>query len=117
MSDKLERVRARVAAALAELEPMFPGYKLTFVARHEDTVRDADVIVSSESDLSPVAAVLAEHAHREAPYVCPGCHAVGEERCAPGCIDAEREMQAQADRDEFGDSDRWDDDGDADGDW
>lgn len=24
-----------------------------------------------------------------APYVCPGCHAVGGERCAPGCIDAE----------------------------
>lgn len=24
-----------------------------------------------------------------APYVCPGCHAVGEEPCAPGCIDDE----------------------------
>lgn len=23
------------------------------------------------------------------PYVCPGCHAVGGEPCAPGCIDAE----------------------------
>jgi Fe-S-cluster-containing hydrogenase component 2 len=23
-----------------------------------------------------------------APYVCPGCYAVGGERCAPGCIDA-----------------------------
>lgn len=22
----------------------------------------------------------------DAPYVCPGCHAVGE-RCAPGCVD------------------------------
>jgi hypothetical protein len=25
----------------------------------------------------------------QAPYVCPGCHAVGGEPCAPGCIDAE----------------------------
>lgn len=27
------------------------------------------------------------------PPVCPGCHAVGEERCAPGCIDAEIEAE------------------------
>jgi hypothetical protein len=27
------------------------------------------------------------------PHVCPGCHAVGEERCAPGCIDAEIEAE------------------------
>lgn len=31
----------------------------------------------------------------DAPYVCPGCHAVGEEPCHPGCIDA-----AMADADE-----------------
>ena len=31
------------------------------------------------------------------PYVCPGCHAVGEERCAPGCIDAEIEAEAERD--------------------
>lgn len=29
----------------------------------------------------------------EAPYVCPGCHAVGGERCAPGCIDDEIESE------------------------
>jgi hypothetical protein len=29
----------------------------------------------------------------EAPHVCPGCHAVGPERCAPGCIDAEIEAE------------------------
>jgi hypothetical protein len=23
------------------------------------------------------------------PHVCPGCYAIGEEPCAPGCIDAE----------------------------
>lgn len=28
-----------------------------------------------------------------APYVCPGCHAVGGEHCAPGCIDAEIEAE------------------------
>lgn len=28
-----------------------------------------------------------------APYVCPGCYAVGGERCAPGCIDAEIEAE------------------------
>ena len=33
----------------------------------------------------------------EAPYVCPGCYAVGGERCAPGCIDAEIEMQRDED--------------------
>lgn len=27
------------------------------------------------------------------PYVCPGCFAVGEEQCAPGCIDAEIEAE------------------------
>lgn len=27
--------------------------------------------------------------------VCPGCHAVGEERCAPGCIDAELEEECR----------------------
>lgn len=25
----------------------------------------------------------------DAPHVCPGCYAVGGERCAPGCVDAE----------------------------
>jgi hypothetical protein len=29
----------------------------------------------------------------EAPFVCAGCHAVGGERCAPGCIDAEIEAE------------------------
>lgn len=29
-----------------------------------------------------------------APYVCPGCHAVGE-RCAPGCIDAQIEAERE----------------------
>ena len=34
------------------------------------------------------------------PYVCPGCYAVGGERCAPGCIDAEIERQREEDDDE-----------------
>jgi predicted RNA-binding Zn-ribbon protein involved in translation (DUF1610 family) len=45
-----------------------------------------------------------------APYVCPGCHAVGGERCAPGCIDAEIE-EKHREAIESGDYDRFDDDG------
>jgi hypothetical protein len=41
-------------------------------------------------------AIVAEsgpwHGHA---YVCPGCHAVGGERCAPGCIDAEIERERE----------------------
>lgn len=45
----------------------------------------------------------------DAPYVCPGCYAVGGERCAPGCIDDEMDRE----REEAlmsGDYDRIDDD-------
>jgi hypothetical protein len=34
------------------------------------------------------------------PYVCPGCHAIGGEPCAPGCIDAELERQREDDYDQ-----------------
>jgi len=34
----------------------------------------------------------------DAPIVCPGCYAVGEEPCAPGCIDEEMRREAE-DRD------------------
>jgi hypothetical protein len=45
-----------------------------------------------------------------APYVCPGCFAVGGERCAPGCIDNEIETEYR-DAIERGDySERFDDD-------
>jgi hypothetical protein len=44
----------------------------------------------------------------EAPYVCPGCHAVGEEPCLPGCIDDEIETERR-DAFERGDYDRMDD--------
>src|SRR5262245_29864148 len=33
----------------------------------------------------------------ERPYVCPGCHAVGGERCAPDCIDAAIEAAREDD--------------------
>lgn len=46
----------------------------------------------------------------EPPVVCPGCHAVGEEACAPGCIDAEMEQEAK-ERRASGDTD--DENGDA----
>lgn len=29
-------------------------------------------------------------------HVCPGCHAVGAERCAPGCVDAEMAEEREA---------------------
>lgn len=35
--------------------------------------------------------LLDEWEHDAAPYVCPGCYAVGAERCAPGCPDDEPE--------------------------
>lgn len=44
-----------------------------------------------------------------APYVCPGCHAVGAEKCAPGCIDAEIEEERRHAL-ETGDYDRIDGD-------
>lgn len=47
----------------------------------------------------------------EVPYVCPGCHAVGGERCAPGCIDAEIEREHR-EAIESGDYDRFDEDDD-----
>jgi hypothetical protein len=34
----------------------------------------------------------------ESPFVCPGCYAVGGERCAPGCIDAEIEAEGERER-------------------
>lgn len=45
-----------------------------------------------------------EHEQAEGPYVCPGCHAVAPERCAPGCIDAEIE-EAHREAIERGDHD------------
>lgn len=41
---------------------------------------------------------LAAQVWEECPYVCPGCHAVAPERCAPGCIDAEIEEDARHER-------------------
>lgn len=31
----------------------------------------------------------------DAPYVCPGCYAVGGEKCADWCIDAEIERERE----------------------
>lgn len=31
----------------------------------------------------------------DAPYVCPGCYAVGGERCATGCIDDEMDRERE----------------------
>lgn len=47
----------------------------------------------------------------EAPYVCPGCYAVGGEPCLPGCIDAAIEAERSY-AIETGDYDRFEDDDD-----
>lgn len=39
----------------------------------------------------------------EAPIVCPGCHSVGDEPCAPGCIDDE--MAREREESTYGDVD------------
>jgi hypothetical protein len=41
--------------------------------------------------------------HECAPYVCPGCHAVGGERCAPGCIDDEMRNEREREYEELDD--------------
>jgi hypothetical protein len=48
----------------------------------------------------------------DAPFVCPGCHAVGAEECAPGCIDAEIEAERRhaIEHGEYGDYPNDDDD-------
>ncbi len=48
--------------------------------------------------------------NEEAPYVCPGCHAVAEP-CLPGCIDAEIEAERR-EAQESGDYDISEDDDD-----
>lgn len=56
--------------------------------------------------------IFGKLAEEDAPYVCPGCYAVGGERCAPGCIDAEIEDEHRRTI-EGGDYDRSQDDGEA----
>ena len=43
----------------------------------------------------------------DGPYVCPGCYAIGEAPCAPGCIDAEIAARDEHDR-ETRDMAEWD---------
>lgn len=91
--------------------------------RVEAAIAACEKQASSLDEVSKLAALLdGEKARIEwsnAPYVCPGCHAVGEEPCAPGCIDAE--IEAERDSvwvgcaDDYNDCDSlgqlWEDDG------
>lgn len=52
------------------------------------------------------------HDPDDEPYVCPGCYAVGDERCAPGCIDAEIEREREERQLYGGDLQRFDDEED-----
>lgn len=49
----------------------------------------------------------------DAPYVCPGCFAVGEERCAPGCIDDELRNEREHAIESGDYDDRYDENGDS----
>lgn len=88
--------------------------------RHcKDTYRRAAFLYSLAADaVARLRAGLAEEERRaqqeedERPYVCPGCHAVCGERCAPWCPDAamdrereEREMCGGEEDDDILDAD------------
>jgi len=52
-----------------------------------------------ESDYELMRALLEKRDTDMLARVCPGCHAVAPERCAPGCIDAEMEREREEERD------------------
>src|SRR5690348_14988237 len=77
---------ARITSALeamADVEREREGR----VSVYDEQVPDEDLSPEMASILG--AFVDARERRLDAPHVCPGCHAVGEEPCAPGCIDAE----------------------------
>ncbi len=43
--------------------------------------------------------------YEHGPYVCPGCHAIGGEKCLPGCIDNERREREEYERENYEASD------------
>lgn len=59
--------------------------------------RPATILLLDDADITAIARLainaLDADAIENAPHVCPGCYAVGEERCAPGCIDSEIEEE------------------------
>jgi hypothetical protein len=83
------------------------------VSRLDDLLGAAEAGALRHRELQElVCLVRAEVSPSEGPYVCPGCYAVGPERCAPGCIDAE--IEAEREHDQDNPSDRRDDDEEAD---
>jgi hypothetical protein len=89
---------------MERLESLFtPDCRLTFIMR-STTNADAYMVITAD-ELEKVIDVLEREMHLRAPYVCPGCYAVGGEPCAPGCIDAAREAaREEPDGDE---NDEW----------
>jgi len=73
-----------------------------------------------ESDYELMRSLLEKHDDEMLARVCPGCHAVAPERCAPGCIDAEIAREREDDL-THGNHDSVEDDSDEDdeptGDW
>lgn len=92
--EEAESLRARVAELEHEHDlSTSEGIR----ARIRDLEAEVDVLTS---ELEVVEEAEAEEARERwvdanLARVCPGCHAVGEERCAPGCIDAELEEERQ----------------------
>lgn len=74
----------------------------------------------NESDYELMRSLLEKHDDEMLARVCPGCHAVAPERCAPGCIDAEIAREREDDL-THGNHDSVEDDSDEDdeptGDW
>lgn len=78
----------------------YPGSMLT-VAELEEYLALLDERAKREAhtanQLAMLDALSNVGAPDEAPFVCPGCYAVGPERCLPGCIDAEIEEERRTD--------------------
>ena len=88
-----ERIEAIVEDLLPDTRPRTCGWSAAYDACRD--VRDKLMGVLDKVDARDSLAFLEakEEQEHEGPYVCPGCHAVAPERCAPGCIDAEIEEE------------------------
>lgn len=78
-ADEADRLREGIERLVELLEP-------------DTDIRRCHWLVAYDA-VSDIVGRLCELLNAEGPHVCPGCHAVAPERCAPGCIDAEIEEE------------------------
>lgn len=107
------RVRVRVTVELLDPVPMGEG-----APRIGDRVMFTGTLGLEDGGLRTGGGQDGREEHMsdepEAPYVCPGCHAVGGERCAYGCPDdemrrrLESEENGETDDDQIDTDHRWD---------